>query len=308
MPDFIFYGYDELSLDHLGSAQFFAEEAAKLENEFCWDQNWQAREKKLKNAQITDVGVHTRSFAFVSSSVFASIAFLNAAINEVFPGAAKYNKEKSAGRATKSPFEHLPASVIDALTEIKFKQNIKLDGYPGLEKKLEYADKGHYANKQFHRWYLLNKFQLALYLAHGQTRLLSMTDSIWKDVKLVFQLRDILIHNQPVLILHRPPDGSYEAVEDSDPAQRTVTLLTYFKEHDFWNRLIAEADPSNIGRVWAASLTYWLGAKSAVWAIQSCLKFALEFYKRMPMPTRERLIESRLEELDYPPFVLTTPQ
>jgi hypothetical protein len=307
MPKFVFYGYDQLSLDFLDSAEFFAEEAVKLENAFYWDQNWQVRKKKLEHAHL-DARFEQNSFAYTSGSIFASIAFLNAAINEVFPGAAKYNAEKSAGKATESPFEHLPDSVIDALAEIKFTQNIKLEDYPGLERKIEYADKGEYKNKQFRRWYLLNKFQLALYKAHGQTKLLSINGSIWKNVKLVFQLRDILIHNQPVPILHQPSDGSYKALEDSPPAQRTAELLAFFKEHDFRNRLYEEAEASNISGVWAASVTHWLGAKAAVWAIQSCLKFAHEFYKRMPMPTTARLIESRLEELDYPSFVLTTPR
>lgn len=70
---------------------------------------------------------------------------------------------------------------------------------------------------------------------------------------------------------------SYHALGDSKAKQRTTDVLTYLKRRGFRNRLDEKLDPSNIGGAREALLTSFLGAESAVWAIQSSLKFAHMF-------------------------------
>jgi hypothetical protein len=283
-----FFGYEELSVNHVDSGLFLAAEAVKLENKFYWDQP--ERRKILENEQITDQELGIRSFAFVTGSIFASIAFLNAAINEVFIEAAKYKKEKSASKTAENPLAQLPSSVIDSLAEIN-PEGIKWGDYKSLEKNLG-------GGKPFS-----NKFQLALYLAHGETRLLACKGSIWKEVGRVAQLRNFLIHHEPMWV--QLSNESYQALGDSKHKQRTATVLTDLKNRGFRNRLYEKPDPSNIGGARDTLVILRLGAESAVWAIRSSLKFAHEFYKRMPIVTYNRLIEDRLEELQRPQFMLS---
>jgi hypothetical protein len=214
---------------------------------------------------------------------------LNGAINEVFIGAAKYKKENYASKTAENPLARLPPPVIDSLAEIN-PERINWSDYKSLEKNL--------GGRSF-----LNKFQLALYLAHGETRLLACKGSIWKEMGRVAQLRNILIHHEPMWV--QLSNESYQALGDSKHKQRTATVLTDLKSRGFRNRLYEKPDPSNIGGARDTLVTTWLGAESAVWAIRSGLKFAHEFYKRMPIVTHNRLIEDRLEELQRPLFMLS---
>jgi hypothetical protein len=227
---------------------------------------------------------------------------LNAAINEVFLEAS----ERQSSQSIKKSLKQLSTSVISSLAGIKYWKNIKLSDYYGLEKELEYSNK--HKNKQFNSWYLLNKFQLALYLADNKriNNLFAINCPVWKEAKLLFQLRGLLTHYQPDWITYGLPSASYKAEGEDKTAETTTLIMNELQSRGFWNKLCKSQEEldaeQNLGSAIKSLLTCRLCADLAVWGIKCSLNFAGEFYVRMPMQGDKRLVDDRLEELNCPAY------
>jgi hypothetical protein len=295
-------GWEILSTEHVDAALFFAKNAMNLEKEFFWNlpQNSKSRGLIQNNTEsiVTEQEVKKNHFAYVTGSIFFCVAFLNAAINEVFLEADKQQSSQS--------YKQLSKSVISSLAGIKYWKNIKLSDYCGLEKELEYADK--HKNKQFNSWHLLNKFQLALYLADNQriNNLFAINCPVWKETKLLFQLRGLLTHYQPDWISYELPSASYRAEGGGKTAETTTLIMNELQSRGFWNRLCRSEEEldaeQNLGSTIKSLLTCRLCADLAVWGIKCSLNFVSEFYARMPIQGYKRLVDDRLEELNTPAY------
>lgn len=300
-------GWEILSTEHIDAALFLAKNAMNLEKEFFWDslQNLKSRGLMQNGTAptITEQEVNKNHFAYVTGAIFFCIAFLNAAINEVFLEASKQESSQSI----KKSFNQLSKPVISSLASIKYWKNVKLSDYCGLEKELEYADT--HKNKQFNLWYLLNKFQLALYLADKKrvNKLFAINCPVWKEAKLLFQLRGLLTHYQPDWIRYELPSASYKAEGEGKTAETSTFIMNELQSRGFWNRLCKSDEKldaeQNLGSAIKSLLTCRLGADLAVWGIKCTLNFAAEFYGRMPMQDNKRLVDDRLEELHGPDYL-----
>lgn len=143
-----------LSFFHIQTAAFFARQSARLEREYAghsWREVWEA-------------GVFPEHRAYVTGAVFATVAFLEATINELFKDAAEGHQ---GGPATQLPEHARP------LMAERWRQGVD-------------------------RFDCLSKYQTALILA-GEVPFNTGAQP-YQDVRLLRDLRNGLIHFEPETI------------------------------------------------------------------------------------------------------------
>lgn len=273
---------------HLDSALFFSKRAAELEREFYWgspareiltDEKMLTKNQRIstrwdkqlltKEEQILEVTLLKEHLAYVIGSIFASVAFLEATINEVFLEANRGADES----VRDGLLEKLPRNAIDSMGQL-------------------WSDK-------FERRPILNKYRRALDFASNPLQLepFNKYSRVWREVDLLIRLRNSLTHHKSELIEYRLSDSSYKA-----ETGKTASLMKELKVRGFRNKLYHRGSALNLSAAIEALPTTLLGANCAVWAIRQSLKFACEFCRRMPIEGLKNVIDSRLEELEKPVY------
>jgi hypothetical protein len=306
-------GFEAISNKHIDSALFFAEVAMELEKKFPMELDYQERQNRLASEKMAEDTLLIRHFAYVTGSVFATVAFLEAKINEAFLEADRRAKGESVRDGL---LEKLASDTIESMGRawsygIKKSgdDGIELDNgskelkrYPNLINYLELRNRRSYNNNVERNWSILNKYQLALYLASNPLQLKPFDNSsiVWKEVELLLRLRNRLTHYKPEWITYHFSDQSYNA-----ETEETRSLMNELRDRRCRNKLYPpEPEPTqlNLGAAIEALFTTLLAANCAIRAIQHSLKFVREFDRRMPIESDKRFIESRLEELKRPVY------
>jgi hypothetical protein len=120
------------------------------------------------------------------------------------------------------------------------------------------------------RWFILDKYQLALYLADDPpySKLFDKKGKLWEDVTLLVDLRNYLTHHKPEWIAFPPEEEPYKAEKDE-----TTRLLRELRNRGFTNALY----PGE------GSIFTLLGSKSSCWAVSTSVTFVKEFRDKMPL-------------------------
>jgi hypothetical protein len=301
-------GFEAISNKHIDSALFFAEKAMELEKEFPMDLDYQERQKRFASEKIAEDTLLIRHFAYVTGSVFAAVAFLEAKINDVFLEADRCTRGESVRDGLLS---QLSPSEITSMAQtwsygikltkdgngVKFSKDGKTpETYRGLAKVLQFPE----WKKDVERWNILNKFQLALYLASNPLHHMPFDKGgiEWKEVELLLRLRNRLTHYKPEWILYHFSNKSYNA-----ETEETESLMKELRDRRCRNKLYPpEPDPMqlNLGAAIEALFTTLLSANCTISVIRYSLKFVREFERRIPIESDKRFIDSRLEELKSP--------
>ncbi len=260
-----------LSPIHIHSAYALATKATRIENRY----------KGRVTQEVKD-----QHFACVIGSIFASFAFLEATINEIFLLTGRSVRDKRLADIIKL----LPFPVVDSMAQIWTygvkKHNVtdivglNINGkptntiYPGLVNYLDLGPKKEVRREVDKYWSTPNKFQLALSLAHRGN--FDKQQPLWTEVLLLKQLRNSLVHYKPGVTFSFP-SGSYKAVID-DTNKVSAELMTrgFRNELNPWGGM-------------AASLDQLLGANCAAWAVDSSLQFVFDFSRRMPLNLNDRI-------------------
>lgn len=200
-----------------------------------------------------------RQWADVVGAIFAAVAFLEATINEVFLGASETNVTPI------STLQPLQFSTIASLARTWRQEKIEWRDNLPLVKFMRYGKKD---RRTIDRWFILDKFQLALYLADNhECRKPFVKDGRWKEAELLIDLRNLLTHTKPEWISVLP-DEPYRTEKD-----KTVNLMKGLEARGFANPLIKKS----------GYILDCLGSDCAKWAVNSSLSFVDEFSRRMPL-------------------------
>lgn len=275
--------WELLSYGHLFCARFFSRKAAQMEKEYD-----NSREH-LERLEHIERSLEHR--AYVIGSIFSAAAFLDAIVNELFLEADRRTKGEYARQkdlvqqflppdaVIQDPLEPLPSDIIDSMASVWSVNKIKSDDYPGLYETLKYPKKEKHNRPR--NWAVLNKFQLALYLAgkHARTTNFDTDDPLRKDVELLVNLRHYLVHYSPEWIGFRPDDQSYETQQD-----KSTQLVNELRKRNFRNAFYPGKSGTIVGsNIVLGSVSNLLGANCAAWAAEASSKFVCEFARRMPV-------------------------
>ncbi len=253
---------------HIYSAYNLALKAAKIEDSFS-------------GSEMAPQNVMDQHFAFVIGSIFASVAFLETIINEVFLLA----DARMGGKQLDNTEKLLPLPVVKSMAQIWNAQLKKKRGcVHEWEKKKRCIIKTHWGLLSYlgrsdvlpyveGQWAILDKFQLALYLA-GQDNF-DKQRPLWTDVNLLIRLRNLLVHYKPKEVTFPPSGGSYK-----EEADETTDLMA---------ELEAQKKRSNPLIPGQGVFIHLLGASCAMWAVDTSLQFVSEFAKRMPLELNQRV-------------------
>lgn len=283
-----FKSWQLLSYVHFHSAHFFSRNAMQIEREYT------SRRKPL--ARLKYIKLQHEHQAYVIGSIFSAAAFLDAMINELFLEADKYIKGEHAHQydfvksslppdaVIQDTLTPLPPDVIDSMADVWRANHIKSDDYQRIYKTLNHPETE--KSNRPRKWSVLNRFQLALYLANKRacSKNFDKNDQLWKEVDLLINLRHYLMHYSPEWIEFSPHDESYKAQE-----KKTARLAEELRKRDFRNPL----DPENVSLagsdIIVSNFGKLLGSNCADWAVKYSSKFACEFAKRMPVEMYEKM-------------------
>jgi hypothetical protein len=276
-----------LSFDHMASAHFFSQNALEIENK--------RNHAILQRPQYLDLRFHHQ--AYVIGAIFSAVAFLEATINELFLEVDKYARGDHVHQNDllrqllppdipfQDPITPLTQDVITAMAHVWNGNRVRFNEYPGLRETLTYLD--HEKSNRPRNWFVLNKYQLALYLA-GQNsccKNFDKADPLWVEAELLIKLRHYLMHYSPEWIAYQPHNESYDAQK-----KRTTLLVNELRNRGFKNPLIPEGEIEvSSGSVMVSSFSSLLGANCAEWADVACRKFVCDFAKRMPVEMYEKM-------------------
>lgn len=253
---------------HINSAYNLALKAAEIEDPFS-------------GSELAPQNVMDQHFACVIGSIFATVAFLETIINEVFLLA----DARMGGKLLDDAVKLLPLPVVKSMAQIWNAQLKKKGGcvhewdkkkrciiktHWGLLSYLGRSDVLPYVEGQ---WAILDKFQLARYLA-GQDNF-DKQQPLWTDVNLLIRLRNLLVHYKPKEVTFPPSGGSYK-----EEADETTDLMA---------ELEAQKKCSNPLIPGQGVFIHLLGADCAMWAVDSSLQFVSEFAQRMPFKLNDRV-------------------
>ena len=196
----------------------------------------------------------------VTGSIFASTAFLEALINETFVRAIKRAKGEPED-AVKNFSNNTVASMAQA-----WRQGIDWSNEPSLPQFL--TQKYSKPPAQSH-WYVLDKYQLALYLADKAPykKPLEKTGNVWQDVRCLTKLRNSLTHHEPETVSFPPNADPYDA-----ETERTTQLLRGLLKRNLRSPLYGEG-----------SILSFLGSACGNWAVDSSSTLAKEFRDKMAL-------------------------
>ena len=234
--------------------------------------------------------------AYVTGCIFSAVAFLEAIINELFLEADKYLRGEHRNQNDLAR-QWLPpdAKIQDTLTPLTFPvlssmaqvwntNRIKFSNYPGLSEVLDYAD--HEKDNRPRSWFVLNKYQLALYLAHKDacSKIFDKNDQLWIEVQLLVRFRNYLMHYSPQWVAFYSQDETYEAQE-----AKTAQLAQELRKRSFKNPFHLNNVSVTGHDIMVSSFGSFLGANCAEWAASQSKMFVCEFAKRMPVEIYEKI-------------------
>jgi hypothetical protein len=232
---------------HLHSARVLCEKAIEIED--LLDGSKQSLEA-LKDEHM----------AYVTGSIFAVVAFLEALINETFLNAAGFTKGDLHNRV----LQKLAPVVITSMAHA-WEFGTDWSSEPSFRQFLEYVRRN-----LPERWFVLDKYQLALYLAdkYPYSKPFDTKGQLWGDMTLLIDLRNYLTHHKPEWIAFSPEAEPYTAEKD-----QTTRLLRELGKRNF-------ANPLYPGQ---GSIVNLLGSKCASWSVSSSITFVKEFKDKMPL-------------------------
>jgi hypothetical protein len=211
-------------------------------------------EDRYDGSQQSRDALTDEHMAYVTGTVFAAVAFLEALINETFLRAVKPD----------DVLQQLSPNVIASMARA-WKYKVNWGKEPMLRDFVTKKD-----TRCPERWYTLNKYQLALYFADipPYKRPFVKNGKFWKDIDLLIELRNALIHHKPESVSFPPTGDPYQA-----ETTRNTSLLQELNKRNFTNAL------------WPGegSLLTLLGSKCASWAVILIGTIAREFRDRMPL-------------------------
>jgi hypothetical protein len=279
--------WERLSQEYGYSAYFFSQNAMEIEKEYV------LRPSLTRLEYLKLIGNHQ---AYVTGCIFSAVAFLEAIINELFLEADKYvrgehDNENDLARQLlpsdakiQDTFTPLTSTVLASMANAWNANRIEFRNHPGLIKILDYPD--YEKNNRPRNWFILNKYQLALYLADEEARSKTFheNDQLKIEVQLLVRFRNYLMHYSPQWIAFYSQDESYEAQED-----KIAQLANELRERGFKNPF--HLNNINLaGRdVMVSSFGSFLGANCAEWAALQSRTFVCEFAKRMPVEVYEKI-------------------
>jgi hypothetical protein len=221
---------------HFHSARFLCKKAFEVE--------------ALHNGSPQSSAALTNEYmAYVTGSIFTAVAFLEALINETFArpvGCAK-------GDPPDGVLRKLPSTVVKSMACV-WENGVDWDNESSLHRFLTDRPNRQKPPRATERWYILDKFQLALYLADRSPYSKPfMKDSLlWADITLLKDLRNSLTHHRPEWVASRPGADPYKAEKEE-----TTRLLRALRKRECTNALY----PGE------SSIITVLGAKCASWQL-----------------------------------------
>jgi len=224
--------------DFLHSAVLFAENAKSLEVEF-------SQKMKFPSSSKTIGHVSSDHKSFVIASIISSAAFLETAINEFF-------KTIQDGITDNIDYQHDRLPLTSKKNIARFWGIRALNNAPALE-----------------------KYNLALFLA--QKREFDKDGGLWKDVALIINLRNELIHYTPewLTLMGEPTDKDKQiAKKFAEPLKRKLTGPYTL------NPLSGEGNPFFPDKC--------MSYGCAKWALDSSLKFTDEFFAKLDLKSPYR--------------------
>ena len=278
--------WELISYGHIHCARFFSGKAMQMEKEYGNSGEPLDRLEHFKRS--------LEHRAYVIGSIFSAAAFFDAIINELFREADRRTKGEYAPQqdllrqflppdaVIQDPLEPLSSDVIDSMAYVWSLNKIKSDDYTGLYETLNYP--GTEKDSRPRNWAVLDKFQLALYLAGQHTRTINFDkeDPLRKDVELLINLRHYLMHYSPEWIGFRPHDQTYETQQDK--TTKTTQWINELRKKNFRNAFYPGKNGAIVGsNILVGSVSSLLGANCAEWAAEASLNFVCEFARRMPV-------------------------
>ena len=215
-------------------------------------------EARYDGSQQSKEALKDEYLGYVTGTILTAVAFLEALINETFLRAVKRTKGEPDDVLEKlSP--HVIASMAHA-----WRYNVTWSKEQLL---LQFTKKD---NRCPEAWYILNKYQLALYFADKPPyqKPFVKNGNFWQDIALLKDLRNALTHYKPESIEFPPTGDPYKAETD-----KITALLQGLNKYNFTN-------PFYPGQ---GSLLTLLGSKCASWAIILSSTLAKELRDRMPL-------------------------
>ena len=174
--------WQPLAFVHLHSARMLCEKATEVEA------SYDDSEQSLYAC-----------WAYVCGSVFAATAFLEALINETFVRAVMRAKGEP-----ENAFETLSPDIVASMAQA-WRQGIDWSNEPSL---LQFLTRTYSKPPAQSHWYVLDKYQLALYLADKAPykKPFEETGKVWQEVRCLTKLRNSLTHHTAETIAF-PPNG-----------------------------------------------------------------------------------------------------
>jgi len=268
---------ESYSVGYFDAADLFARNAQRIELE-CGTPD----DLSKVNRQAAD-----DHFSYVAGSIFMANASLSAAIDEVFRDADRLGKHPNA----QTNLNQLQSNAVKTMAKARKANAIELSKYLGLYNVIENTaarackkDPHVVCLPQYENWFLVDKFQLALYLAdlNNFEKTFDLTDNVWKNAVCLRKLRNYLVHYEPEWIKYTHSDASYDA------KNKTKVAMNCLKDRGFKNKLYPKDARLREGR-----MKVRLGADCAEWAVNSSSDFLYEFYERMPINDLKFLIRDR---------------
>jgi hypothetical protein len=197
-------------------------------------------------------------WSYVTGSIFAATAFLEALINETFVRAVIRAKgEPEASLKNLSP--DIIASMAQAWGKgIVWSKELLLPQFLTQQ-----------YSKPPERWSILDKYQLALYLADKPPyeKPFEKTGKLWKDAVCLKELRNYLTHYEPETVSFSANDDPYEA-----ETKRRTKLLRGLLKRNLQSTIYGEG-----------SVLSFLGSECARWAVDTSTTLAKEFRDKMAL-------------------------
>lgn len=256
---------DPFSLRHAYHACLLAKKSLDFEN-------------ANKNLPTISDEIRFENTAYVISSIFAAVAFLEAFVNEVFLQAVdQVDTNIIKGRPAVG---YLAALSVDAITSMAqvWRYGIEFDQEHGIELDKDgnktsrmhgflaqflLIDKPDELNKEVERWTIENKYQLALFVSgHPRSESFCKGNPSCTEVNTLIRLRNHFTHYKPEW---------HTSVRGHPMAEQRATrrLAHELRKLGFDNPLFRATG--------GIPLEEFLGAKCAHWAATSSLNFADRF-------------------------------
>lgn len=235
--------WQPLAFVHLHSARMLCEKAVEVEATY----------------DDSEQSLYTY-WDYVTGSIFAATAFLEALINETFVRAVIREKGEPENALT-----NLSSNVITSMAKA-WGKGINWNNEPSLR---QFLTKYYPKDKLPEGWYILDKYQLALYFADKPPyqKPFDKTGKVWKEVVCLKELRNHLTHHKPETISFPPGGDPYKA-----ETERTRKLLRGLLKRNLRSPLYGQG-----------SVLSFLGSECARWAFDSSTILAKEFRDKMPL-------------------------